>query len=97
MNLTVFNSWQSDSLYNSKAIRAALRDASNKLETQIAGLHIKIDEATSNQVGTLHILTTNDRLAKATTLLMSCGQGGLKTKKPTKHTVCELLQIHGCI
>jgi hypothetical protein len=55
MNLTVFNSWQSDSPYNSKSIRTALRDASNKLETQIAGLHIKIDEATSNQVGALHI------------------------------------------
>lgn len=55
MNLTIFNSWQSDSPYNSKAIRAALRDASNKLEEKIAGLHIKNDEATSNQVGTMHI------------------------------------------
>lgn len=42
-------------LYSSKGIRAALRDASNKLESQIAGLHIKVDEATSNQVGALHI------------------------------------------
>lgn len=55
MNLTIFNSWQSDTQHNSKAIRAALRDASNKLEEKIAGLHIKNDEATSNQVGTMHI------------------------------------------
>lgn len=55
MNLTIFNSWQSDSPHNSKAIRAALRDASNKLEEKIAGLHVKNDEATSNQVGTMHI------------------------------------------
>ncbi len=55
MNLTIFNSWQSDTRCNSKGIRTALRDASNKLESQIAGLHIKIDEATSNQVGALHI------------------------------------------
>lgn len=55
MNLTIFNSWQSDSPYNSKGIRAALRETSNKLESQISGLHIKIDEATSNQVGSLHI------------------------------------------
>jgi hypothetical protein len=55
MNLTIFNSWQSDSPHNSKGIRAALREASNKLESEISGLHIKIDEATSNQVGSLHI------------------------------------------
>lgn len=55
MNVTLFNSWQSDTPHNSKSIRSALREVSNKLESQIAGLHIKIDEATSNQVGTLHI------------------------------------------
>ncbi len=55
MNVTLFNSWQSDTPHNNKGIRAALREASNRLESQIAGLHIKIDEATSNQVGTLHI------------------------------------------
>lgn len=55
MNVTIFNSWQSDTPYNSKGIRAALREASNKLESLISGLHIKNDEATSNQVGSLHI------------------------------------------
>jgi hypothetical protein len=55
MNLTIFNSWQSDSPHNSKGVRAALREACNKLESQVAGLHAKIDEATSNQVGALHI------------------------------------------
>lgn len=55
MNVTIFNSWQSDTPYNSKGIRAALREASNRLESLISGLHIKNDEATSNQVGSLHI------------------------------------------
>lgn len=55
MNLTIFNSWQSDSPHNSKAIRSALREVCNKLESKISDLHIKIDEATSNQTGALHI------------------------------------------
>jgi hypothetical protein len=55
MNFVLFNSWQSDTPFNSKAIRAALREACNKIETKIAGAHFKIDEAASNQVGSLHI------------------------------------------
>lgn len=55
MSLTIFYSWQSDTLYNSKSIRIALREACNKLESKIAGVHISIDEATSNQIGSLHI------------------------------------------
>lgn len=55
MNLTIFNSWQSDTPHNSKTIRAAIREASTKLELQFPDLHVKIDEATSNQVGALHI------------------------------------------
>lgn len=55
MTITIFNSWQSDSPFNSRGIRTALRDSCNKLESQFAGLHIRIDEATSNQIGSLHI------------------------------------------
>lgn len=55
MNVTLLNSWQSDSDHNRKAIRTALREACTNAESQISDLHIKVDEATSNQVGALHI------------------------------------------
>jgi len=55
MNITIFYSWQSDTEFNKKGIRLALRDAMNDLEQQNPNLNLKLDEATSNNVGTLHI------------------------------------------
>lgn len=55
MTITIFYSWQSDSQFNRKAILDAIRLAIIDIEKTIVGLHIRIDEAVSNEVGSLHI------------------------------------------
>jgi hypothetical protein len=55
MEITIFYSWQSDSKFNRKAILDAIRLAIIDVEKFVPGLHIKIEEASSNEVGALHI------------------------------------------
>lgn len=55
MKVTVFYSWQSDSEWNKRAILNALLQVKMDLEGEIDDLVINIDEATSNEVGALHI------------------------------------------
>lgn len=55
MNVTIFYSWQSDTPFNNKEIRLAIREAMNALERELSNVILKLDEATSNQVGSLHI------------------------------------------
>lgn len=55
MAVTIFFSWQSDTAFNRKAIRIALRESANVLEQEKHDLVFNLDEATSRQVGSLHI------------------------------------------
>lgn len=55
MTITIFYSWQSDTPFNHRTAKKALRDAASKLEEENLGLTINIFEATTRNVGTHHI------------------------------------------
>ncbi|MEJ0057609.1 MAG: hypothetical protein WDN75_19370 [Bacteroidota bacterium] len=55
MKITIFYSWQSDTEFNKKAIRIALREAMNVLDKQFPKVEMKLDEAVSNHAGARHI------------------------------------------
>lgn len=59
-SIVIFYSWQSDSPIetNQKAIRVALRDASNKIEEDLENINLILDEATRDTVGGINIPST---------------------------------------
>lgn len=64
----IFYSWQSDlpKETNQVAIRLALRQASNDLESENSDLHIEVDEATRNTSGSPNIpLTIFDKITRS--------------------------------